>query len=54
MLAAVGQPRFMALYEKLFELYGIYIAQVLITRADLNNRRRCLNSRNTLEALLTT
>jgi glutamate 5-kinase len=53
MLAAVGQPRLMALYEKLFELYGLYVAQVLITRADLNNRRRYLNSRNTLEALLT-
>jgi len=52
MLAAVGQPRLMALYEKLFELYGIFVAQVLITRADLNNRRRYLNSRNTLEALL--
>jgi len=52
MLAAIGQPRLMALYEKLFELYGVYVAQVLITRADLNNRRRYLNSRNTLEALL--
>jgi len=48
MLAAVGQPRLMALYEKLFELYGIYVAQVLITRVDLNNRKRCLNSSNTL------
>ena len=52
MLAAVGQPRLMALYEKLFELYGLYVAQILLTRADLNNRRRYLNSRNTLAALL--
>jgi glutamate 5-kinase len=52
MLAAVGQPRLMALYEQLFELYGVYVAQVLITRADINNRRRYLNARNTLEALL--
>jgi len=52
MLAAVGQPRLMALYEKLFDLYGIFVAQVLITRADLSNRRRYLNSRNTLESLL--
>ena len=52
MLAAIGQPRLMGLYEKLFELYGVYVAQVLITRADLNNRRRFQNSRNTLEALL--
>lgn len=52
MLAAVGQPRLMALYEQLFELYSIFVAQVLVTRADLNDRRRYLNARNTLEALL--
>jgi glutamate 5-kinase len=52
MLAAVGQPRLMALYEKLFELYGLYVAQILLTRADLDDRRRYLNSRNTLRALL--
>jgi glutamate 5-kinase len=52
MLAAVGQPRLMALYERHFELYGITVAQVLLTRADLNNRRSYLNARNTLSALL--
>ncbi len=52
MLAAVGQPRLMALYEQLFSLYGLTVAQVLLTRADLSNRRRYLNSRNTLKALL--
>ena len=53
MLAAVGQPRLMALYEQLFSLYGLTVAQVLLTRADLSDRRRYLNSRNTLKALLT-
>jgi len=53
MLAAIGQPRLMALYEQIFELYGLPIAQVLLTRADLADRRRYLNSRNTLVALLT-
>lgn len=52
MLAAIGQPRLMALYEQIFGLYGLTVAQVLLTRADLADRRRYLNSRNTLTALL--
>lgn len=52
MLAAVGQPRLMSLYEQLFALYGLNVAQVLLTRTDLADRRRYLNSRNTLQALL--
>jgi len=52
MLAAIGQPRLMALYEQLFTLYAVTVAQVLLTRADLADRRRYLNSRNTLAALL--
>lgn len=53
MLAAVGQPRLMALYHQLFQIYDISVAQVLLTRSDLSDRRRYLNARNTLEALLT-
>jgi glutamate 5-kinase len=52
MLAAVGQPRLMAIYTQLFTLYQQHIAQVLLTREDLLDRRRYLNARNTLEALL--
>lgn len=52
MLAAVGQPHLMALYERVFSLYNLAIAQVLLTRSDLSNRQRYLNSRNTLNALL--
>ncbi len=52
MLSAIGQPRLMALYEQIFGLYGLTIAQVLLTRSDLADRRRYLNSRNTLAALL--
>jgi glutamate 5-kinase len=52
MLSAVGQPRLMALYEQLFGLYQLTVAQVLLTRTDLADRRRYINSRNTLAALL--
>ena len=52
MLAAIGQLRLMAIYEQVFGLYGLTIAQVLLTRADLADRHRYLNSRNTLMALL--
>lgn len=52
MLAAVGQPRLMAIYEQFFAIYNIKVAQVLLTRADLTDRRRFLNARDTFEALL--
>ena len=52
MLSAVGQPRLMALYEQLFDIYKLTVAQVLLTRTDLADRPRYLNSRNTLSALL--
>jgi glutamate 5-kinase len=53
MLSAVGQPRLMALYEQLFDIYKVPVAQVLLTKTDLADRSRYLNSRNTLNALLT-
>ena len=52
MLAAIGQPRLMAIYEQLFSLYSITVAQVLLTRTDLTHRRSYINSRNTLTALV--
>jgi glutamate 5-kinase len=52
MLAAIGQPRLMALYEQIFALYDLSVAQILLTRADLSDRRRYLNARNTLVALM--
>jgi glutamate 5-kinase len=50
-LASVGQSRLMNIYEKLFEHYGITIAQALLTKADLSDRAGYLNARNTLLAL---
>jgi glutamate 5-kinase len=52
MLAAIGQPRLMSIYEQLFRIYEKTVAQVLLTRSDLSDRRRYLNARNTLDALL--
>ena len=52
MLAAIGQPRLMAIYEQIFALYGRTVAQVLLTRADLADRRRYINARSTLTALI--
>ncbi len=52
MLAAIGQPRLMAIYDQLFRIYSKTVAQVLLTRADLTDRRRFQNARNTLAALL--
>lgn len=51
-LAAVGQVRLMAIYEQLFGIYDIIIAQALLTRDDLADRERYLNARNTLLSLL--
>jgi glutamate 5-kinase len=52
MLAAVGQGRLVHVYEQLFEIYDLPVAQVLLTREDLRDRHRYLNARNTLLALL--
>jgi glutamate 5-kinase len=51
-LAAVGQSRLMHLWEQYFELYGLVVAQVLLTRADIEDRHRYLNLRDTFEGLL--
>ena len=51
-LAAVGQVRLMGLYEQLFGLYDIPVAQALLTRADVADRGRYLNARNTLLSLM--
>ena len=50
--AAVGQSRLMATYEKLFALFDLHVAQVLLTHDDLEHRERHLNARNTLVTLL--
>lgn len=50
--AAVGQIRLARAYEEALEPHGLKTAQVLVTLEDSENRRRYLNSRATLETLL--
>jgi glutamate 5-kinase len=51
-VAAIGQSTLMQNYEQAFDRHGLKVAQVLLTRNDLANRRRYLNARNTLFTLL--
>jgi glutamate 5-kinase len=50
--AALGQIGLMAAYERAFAAHERQVAQVLLTHADLADRRRYLNARHTLRALL--
>jgi len=50
--AAIGQTRIIRAYKETFLGRNQMVAQVLLTRDDLSNRRRYLNARNTLTTLL--
>jgi glutamate 5-kinase len=50
--AAVGQGLLIHTYTEAFSWRNVAVAQVLLTRDDLADRRRFLNARNTLKALL--
>lgn len=50
--AAIGQMGLVRAYEDCFAERGLHTAQVLLTRDDLADRRRYLNARSTLRALL--
>lgn len=50
--AAVGQMGLVQAYETHFSEHGIKTAQILLTHADLSNRERYLNARETLIELL--
>ncbi|PIP02655.1 MAG: glutamate 5-kinase, partial [Zetaproteobacteria bacterium CG23_combo_of_CG06-09_8_20_14_all_54_7] len=49
--AAIGQPQLMQAYAKAFARHGRVVAQMLLTKDDLRNRRRYLNASNTSETL---
>lgn len=50
-LAALGQPALMELYARELSFHGLHAAQILMTREDLDDRRRYLSFRETLRAL---
>ena len=50
--AAIGQSSLMWAYEKSFNDFKKKVAQVLLTRDDFSDRKRYINSKNTLTTLL--
>jgi len=51
-ISAIGQSGVMNAYEKSFTRCDKKVAQILLTAEDLNNRKRYLNARNTLNTLI--
>ncbi|MHC4276978.1 MAG: glutamate 5-kinase [Planctomycetota bacterium] len=49
--AAVGQSKLIGAYDECFKQEGLHAAQVLLTREDLEDRNRYLNTCNTINAL---
>lgn len=52
MLSAVGQGLLMHHYSAMFDIFDIAVAQVLLTRDDLDHRTRYLNARDTFLTLI--
>jgi len=50
--AAIGQGKLMHFYKELFNECGLRVAQILLTKDDLDDRAKYLNARNTLSTLL--
>ena len=50
--AAIGQGLLMHTYAEAFKAHSVPVAQILLTREDLQDRRRYLNACNTFETLL--
>ena len=51
-LAAIGQSKLMEVYERLFGEHDVIVAQALLTRGDIDDDERRLNTQNTLQELL--
>lgn len=51
-LAAIGQPLLMKEYKERFKKYGVTVAQVLVTAADFDSRKRTKNAKEMINVLL--
>lgn len=51
-VAAVGQGILLHVYEKMFREFGQTVGQILLTRTDSVDRKKFMNSRNTLLTML--
>jgi glutamate 5-kinase len=51
-LAAIGQPLLMKEYKERFNKFGNIVAQVLVTAADFDSRKRTKNAKEMIEVLL--
>lgn len=50
--AAIGQLHLMHLYQKFFSEYGKRIGQILLSKDDIQNKKRSQHAKNTFESLL--
>jgi glutamate 5-kinase len=50
-VAAIGQRRLMDAWAEAFSPFGLHVAQLLLTREDIDDRTRFLNVRNTIHAV---
>ncbi len=50
-VAAIGQRRLMDAWATAFNVHGLRVGQILLTRDDIDNRTRFLNLRNTINAI---
>ena len=50
--AACGQPLLLAIYSSMANIFGIKLAQILLTYDDITNGNRSINAKNTLNTLL--
>ncbi len=51
-LAAIGQPLLMREYKERFHKYDVTVAQVLVTAADFDSRKRTQNAKKMINVLL--